>query len=72
MVGVRDGDKAFVLCACDMQVLAKGGGVFIATPYAYLFAIEVGVVSPCTAQEAIGAVGAVTIFLSAREADLPL
>jgi hypothetical protein len=32
MIGVRDGDETFVLCACDMWLLAKGGGVFVATP----------------------------------------
>jgi hypothetical protein len=49
VVGVRDGDEALVLCACDMWVLAKGGGVFVAAPYAYLFTLEVGVVSSSTA-----------------------
>jgi hypothetical protein len=49
VVWVREGDEAFILCACNMQVLAKGRGVFIAAPDAYLFAVEVGVVSPCSA-----------------------
>jgi hypothetical protein len=31
------------------QLLAKGGGMFIATPDAYLFAVEVCVVSPGSA-----------------------
>jgi hypothetical protein len=46
VVGVRDGDETLVLHACDMQVLAKGGGVFITAPYAYLFTVEVCVVFP--------------------------
>jgi hypothetical protein len=49
VVGVRDGDKALALCACDVWLLAKGGGVIVTTPYAYLFAVEVCVVSPGTA-----------------------
>jgi hypothetical protein len=32
MIGVRDVDKTLILHACDVWLLAKGGGVFIAAP----------------------------------------
>jgi hypothetical protein len=63
MIGVRDGDETFVLYACDMWVLAKGGGVFVTAPDADLFAVEVSVVSPCAARKTVGAAGAATILL---------
>jgi hypothetical protein len=72
MVGVRDGDETFVLCACDMRVLAKGGGMFVAAPDADLFTVEVSVVSPGATREAVGAAGVATILLLAREPNLPL
>jgi hypothetical protein len=38
MVGVRNGNEAFVLCACYVWVLAEDGGMFFGAPDARLVA----------------------------------
>jgi hypothetical protein len=46
MVGVRKGDKALILHACNMWLFTDRRGMFVTTPDAYFFAVEVSVVSP--------------------------
>jgi hypothetical protein len=44
MIGVRNGDEAFVLSACYVRVLAEDGGMFFGAPDASLVAELVRVV----------------------------